>query len=76
MLIPLLMLLGSILMGISTFIILFVICKDYLKDRIHNESLHKEFKYIQLSYILACIVLLILCTILIIGFYDLLITNN
>ena len=76
MLVPISMLVTSILMGIGTLIILFNICKDCLKDRVHNKSLHKEFKYIQLFYILACIILLILCTILVIGFYDMLINYH
>ena len=72
----LVILISSILMEIGIFVILFDICKDYLKDRVHNKTLHKEFKYIQLFYILACIILIILCTILIIGFFNILITNN
>lgn len=76
MLVLISMLIISILMGIGTLIILFDMCKDYLKNKIHNKTIHKELKYIQLFYILACTVLLILCTILVIGFYDMLINHH
>ena len=70
---PFLMLIVSILMEIGIIVILFDICKEYLIDRVHNKTIHKEFKYIQLFYILACIILIILCTILIIGFFKMII---
>ena len=76
MLVQLLMIITSILMGIGTLIILFEVRKDYVKDKIHNKTIHKEFKYIQLFYMLACTILLILCTILVIGFYDMLINYH
>ena len=76
MLVLISMLIISILMGIGTLIILFDMRKDYLKNKIHNKTIRKELKYIQLFYILACIILLILCTILVIGFYDMLINYH
>ena len=76
MLVPLSMIITSILMGIGTLIILFGVCKDYLQDRVHNKTIHKELRYVQLFYILACIILLILCTILVVGFYDMFINYH
>lgn len=75
MLIPLLMLIMSILLVIGIFIILFEICRDYLIDKDQHKTIHREFKHIQIIYILVCIILLILCAILVFGFYDMLIKN-
>ena len=74
--VPLSMIITSILMRIGTLIILFNICKDYLKDIVHNKTIHKELRCVQLFYILVCIILLILCTILVIEFYNIFINYH
>lgn len=75
MLIPILLLIISTLMGVFTFIVLFFICRDYFTNKNRHKSTHSEFKYIQIFYMIYCVIILILCVIFVFGFYDMFIKN-
>lgn len=70
MLIVLILFIGNLLLMAVTFITLFFIIKDYLQDRTKNKSIHKEFKIIQITYMILCVILLMLQLILTVIFYN------
>jgi hypothetical protein len=73
MLIIFMVFISNLLLMVVTFITLFSMTKDYLKDRTKNKSIHKEFKIIQITYMILCVILLMLQLILTDRFYNMLI---